>query len=550
MGFLNDSNKPVPDSVRRMADEAASGRMDRREFLALASVLGVSTATAYGLIGLPAPAARAADQPKKGGVIKVAMLVKEMKDIRSLDWGEMGNIARQVLEPLVRYTKDFTFKPMLLDKWDINDDATEYVFDLRKGVKWSNGEDFSADDVVFNLNRWCEKSAEGNSMAARMASLIDPATGKARDGAITKVDDHTVRLKLSVPDISIIPAFSDYPALIVHRDFEKTGSDFVKNPIGTGPFELVSYETSVRAVYKRRENGGAWWGGEVPLDGVEFIDYGNDPNAMISAFEAGEVHTNYETTGDYVSILDNMGLIRSEILTAGTLTARMNANNKPYDDQRVRNAVQLSVDNATVLKLGYSSLGEVAENHHVCGIHPEYAPLPKVERNIEKAKALMAKAGQAEFEHEIITVDEDWQKNTGDVIATQMREAGFKVKRTVLPGSTFWNDWTKYPFSLTVWSMRPLGVQVLAVAYRSGEAWNESGFSNKEFDGKLAQAMATPDVEKRRTIMKDVEKILQDSGVLVQAYWRKIFNHSAPAVKNYSAHPMQETVFEEVWLDT
>ena len=102
----------------------------------------------------------------------------------------------------------------------------------------------------------------------------------------------------------------------------------------------------------------------------------------------------------------------------------------------------------------------------------------------------MEEAGKMDFEHELITIEDDWQKNTGDVIAAQLREAGFKVKRTVLPGSTFWNDWTKYPYSLTIWYMRPLGVQALALGYRTGEAWNESGYSDPAFDAKLAEALS------------------------------------------------------------
>lgn len=194
-----ETKEAVRPLVHDLAQQARSGALPRREFLALACTFGTSAATALGLLGLTGTKPVFADTPKKGGILRIGAQVLNITDPRKFSRTEQGNIARTICEPLVRWEEEATFAPVLLEGWHVSDDASTYDLFVRRGVTWNNGDTFDADDVIHNLVRWCDKQAPGNSMASRLWPLIDEATGKAGAKSIERIDDYTVRLNLERP---------------------------------------------------------------------------------------------------------------------------------------------------------------------------------------------------------------------------------------------------------------------------------------------------------------------------------------------------------------
>ncbi|MBT3307261.1 MAG: ABC transporter substrate-binding protein, partial [Alphaproteobacteria bacterium] len=207
--MTDKSKTKIHPAVPELANKLAKGDIDRREFLRTATLLGVSASAAYamagGVTGSQFVSSAQAATPKKGGNLRVSMNVKEITDPATYDWSEKGNVARQFVEPLVRIDRNNIAQPHLAEGWSASDDLKTWTFKLRKGVKWSNGDDFGADDVVSNFERWLDP-ATGSSNQGRFSSMTQKIdTGKkdkdgkpvmstvASEGAVEKVDAHTVR---------------------------------------------------------------------------------------------------------------------------------------------------------------------------------------------------------------------------------------------------------------------------------------------------------------------------------------------------------------------
>ncbi len=553
------SNDQTTDRVHPKVGEAKNllqkGRMNRREFVRIATLLGVGAGAAYAAAGLPSPAMAADNMPfppddpnaKTGGILKVGMQVQKIEDPATYSWTQMSNLTRHVVEHLAMTGPDNVTRPMLAEKWEASDDLKTWTFYLRKGVKWHNGDDFTAHDVKFNVERWADPDLGSSNVGlSSIAAMLEEVDGKKklRDGAIEIVDPLTIRFHLGQPVLSFPEDMYNYPTALVHPSFTPP---FSSNPIGTGPYTLVDLTVGDKCILKRVKDFD-YWGGEVYLDEIHYYNFLTEN--QLTAFAGGELDAIYEFGVEQMELAKALDGDIVAARTAQNLCCRFHVTKEPFTDKRVRQAILKAIDNGKIKALVYPEGGDVGENHHVAPVHPEYFTLPPLERDVEGAKALLADAGYSdglELTIDVGNIDGPWHQTVCEAMRDQLKDAGVQLNVNVIPASKYWEIWDKTPFGATPWTHRPLGTMALSLGYRSNVPWNESGYANAEFDAALDDAESTLDVVERTSKMEKIEKMMQDDAIMVMAVWRPVYTIAAKSVVGYPAHPTQYHQFNKVW---
>jgi peptide/nickel transport system substrate-binding protein len=526
-------------------------QIDRREFLRYATFLGMSAPAAYAFVakvtGERVVPEAAAQVLPRGGLLRIGTRCQDLKSPHTYSWVESSNSARQVCDYLTVTGPDNVTRPGLAEKWEASPDLKTWTLRLRRNVKWHSGRAFTADDVVWNLKRVLDPKTGSSVLGLMKGFLLDEfETGEKDDkgnakkstrfwdaNAIQKVDDFTVRLNGKTPQLAVPEWLFHYPLLILDP---ADNGEFKVGSNGTGAFEMVVNEVGRRQVFKAKKD---YWGGGPYLDTLEFIDLGDDASAHVSALSSKQVDGLYQGFILQLDTLQKLSHLQLyQVTTAQTGVARFQPG-KPFDDKRVRQAMRYAVDAASIVQLSHRGLGSPGEHHHVSPIHPEYAKLPEFKRDVARAKKLLAEAGYPNgIDAEIACKgDPQWELLAVQALVEQWKDAGIRVKINLMPSTQFWEVWTKVPFGFTGWTHRPLGTMVLGLAYRTGMPWNESRYSNKDFDSLLTQAEGTIDVNQRREMMAKLEAILQDDGPIVQPIWRSVFTFMDKRVQGFKIHP-------------
>jgi ABC-type transport system substrate-binding protein len=526
----------------------------------LAAVAGlVLLAPLFGTSALASSApAQAAAQPHWGGTINVAFA----EDAVTLDpqvcydsvcWGAMGMLFDRLYDYVKNTNNLFPEAASAFPK--ITNGGKTYTIPVRQGMKFSNGQPVTAQDVVYSLDRILNPKTE-----SPVLGFWDGVVGAAKGASgsvpgIKAIGKYTVQIDLTAPDRAFIYVLAMPQASIIPvGSASKPG--FARHPIGSGPFTLVSWNSGVSMIFKRNPD---YWDYPKPYVNEVYFHLDVNDNVALLQLEKGQIQVLGDgiPTSDFLSVINtpaNKPLLQTRNLES-TYFLTMNVQLKPFNNLDVRKAVELAVNKEYLLRL-MDGQGEVANELIPPGV-AGYQKLPAVQQNDKEARELLAKAG---YPNGFTTTLYSWNiepwTTLDAAIDQELGEIGIKLKVKAIAENAFFGLTSTpktAPMTLTFWiadfpeaSDFFNALVSCAAAVKGGE--NLAFYCNHTVDSDVAKALANTSTAAATKYYTEADTLLMSQVPIVPLFHSTATDIHAKALVEYFPNPVWGAIYADFWF--
>ncbi|QPC88106.1 ABC transporter substrate-binding protein [Mesorhizobium sp. NBSH29] len=494
------------------------------------------------MLALPASAQEEKLDPnaKPGGEIVVTYKddVATLDSAIGYDWQNWSMI-KSLYDGLMDYEPGTTIlKSDLAESYEISPDGKTFTFKLRKGVKFHNGREMTADDVKYTLDRVTNPKTQspGAGFFASIMGYDDVAGGKAESlSGITVVDPSTVKIELSRPDATFLHVMAiNFSHIVPKEAVDQFGADFGKNPVGTGAYKMAEWTLGQRLVFER--NADYWHKGLPYLDKITF-EIGQEPIVALLRLQKGEI----DVPGDGIPPAKFQEVMndpeqKARVVVGGQLHTgyvTMNTTMPPFDNVKVRQAVNMAINKDRIVQLINNRA--VPANQPLPPSMPGYDTAYKgYAFDVEKAKALLAEAGHPDgFETELFAMNTDPNPRIAQAIQQDLAAVGIKAGIKALAQANVIAAGGDKAGAPMIWSGGMAWIAdfpdpsnfygpILGCGGAVPGGWNWSWYCNADLDKKAAEADAIVDPAKAEDRSKMWSEIYGQ--VMEDAPWAPVFN--------------------------
>lgn len=522
-----------------LVDELVGGELDREEFLQRASMFGLGAGT-IGLLlrymGEAEPAFGAGYGPvQRGGTIRVGIPVFGAS-LEPYLLNEGGALAFAGIpgEYLTFTNPKGQVVPWLAQSWRPNADATVWTFQLRRGVRFHNGQEMTSRDVVASLKHYVSKGSN-----AGLGPSYD-ASGVSARGKYTVV----VRLKSPTGVFPYLLSQTTYQAIIQPASIvAKPGTWVQSGMIGTGPFKLQRYVDKRSAELVRNDR---YWGGRPPLDGVR-ITFFQSSAALVLALRANQIDLAMQLSAQEARPFKNNSRYKYYSLpTAAHRQVCMRTDVAPFRDPRVRRAVALVINRPQQIQrvmLGAATVGN--DNPFWKGFASTDRSTKQRTQNLQLARALLRAANAENLKFNITTWNFLDHTDHAASIQAYARQAGIEVGLEVMDVSKYYDSepagadyftttpWLNRPCTLTEYGARGVPNIYITRCYMSTGDWNASHYKNDQFDSLARTYLGAAEIAAQRAATKKMAGILLRDTPVITDYFINYITASSSKVRNY-----------------